>query len=80
MCPDKRIETVPAIAPKSPCTGICALDPETSLCRGCYRTLEEIAGWSGYTVEEKLAVLGKVAGRVAGPEGRRQAKSPRLPG
>ncbi|MDE1922430.1 MAG: DUF1289 domain-containing protein [Gammaproteobacteria bacterium] len=32
-------------APVSPCINICSLD-EYGYCRGCYRTLSEIAGWS----------------------------------
>ncbi|NNM61788.1 MAG: DUF1289 domain-containing protein, partial [Steroidobacteraceae bacterium] len=32
-------------APLSPCISICALD-EHGYCRGCYRTLKEIANWS----------------------------------
>jgi hypothetical protein len=41
----------------SPCVAICTLDPETSLCKGCYRTLAEIGGWFGFSVERKLEVL-----------------------
>ncbi|HQR04127.1 MAG: DUF1289 domain-containing protein [Proteobacteria bacterium] len=29
----------------SPCCGICELDPDSGLCTGCYRTLDEIACW-----------------------------------
>ena len=49
--------------PESPCVRICQLDPSTKLCMGCYRTVEEIAGWSRYSTEEKLAVLEKLAVR-----------------
>lgn len=31
--------------PMSPCINICSLD-ERGICRGCYRSLEEIAQWS----------------------------------
>ena len=31
----------------SPCKNICTIDKKTGLCLGCYRTLEEIALWSG---------------------------------
>ncbi|MBI2769420.1 MAG: DUF1289 domain-containing protein [Burkholderiales bacterium] len=30
----------------SPCIAICRMDPATEWCQGCFRTLEEIAGWS----------------------------------
>jgi predicted Fe-S protein YdhL (DUF1289 family) len=32
------------------------MDPETGLCAGCYRTLEEIGKWTLYTEEEKEEV------------------------
>jgi len=31
---------------KSPCIGVCKIDDNTDLCKGCYRTLEEIKQWS----------------------------------
>jgi hypothetical protein len=31
-------------APQSPCTGVCRLD-RNDVCRGCGRTLDEIAEW-----------------------------------
>jgi predicted Fe-S protein YdhL (DUF1289 family) len=41
----------------SPCISICRLDPATGYCEGCFRTLDEIAGWGTYPDERKLAVL-----------------------
>ena len=41
---------------KSPCIGICELD-DASRCRGCQRTLEEIAGWINYSDAERKAIL-----------------------
>ncbi|MFZ8886964.1 MAG: DUF1289 domain-containing protein [Steroidobacteraceae bacterium] len=32
-------------APTSPCISVCTLD-QRGVCQGCFRTLEEIAGWS----------------------------------
>lgn len=43
--------------PASPCVGVCRVDAATGLCRGCLRTLDEIAGWSDFSNSEKLAVL-----------------------
>ena len=48
---------------ESPCVNICVLDAHRRLCRGCARTLEEIANWTTYTRAEKLAVLQRVAER-----------------
>ena len=55
--------TTPQREPASPCTKICTLDPRTDICIGCYRTLNEIAGWSKYTAEQKWDVLGKLEAR-----------------
>lgn len=30
----------------SPCLSVCRMDASSSLCAGCFRTLEEIAAWS----------------------------------
>ncbi len=49
----------PAEVP-SPCVNVCQMDPQTGLCRGCLRTLAEIADWMDYTVPEKLEVLGRL--------------------
>ncbi len=33
------------------------MDPQTGLCRGCLRTIDEVAGWMDYSPAEKLEVL-----------------------
>jgi uncharacterized protein len=30
----------------SPCVSVCRMNPQTELCEGCFRTLDEIAAWS----------------------------------
>jgi uncharacterized protein len=55
--------------PASPCIAICVLDPATDFCRGCHRTLDEIAGWMGASAEEKRRVLDRVAARRDGTAG-----------
>jgi hypothetical protein len=47
----------------SPCVGVCRIDPDTGLCQGCARTLDEIAGWQSYHADEKLRVLARVCKR-----------------
>lgn len=59
----------PPAHPASPCINECTLDAETQLCKGCFRTLDEIAEWSIMTAERKLAVLDAVAVRRAAREG-----------
>ncbi|MEO8156508.1 MAG: DUF1289 domain-containing protein [Betaproteobacteria bacterium] len=43
--------------PASPCVNVCQMNPYNGLCRGCLRTLDEIAGWLELSAAEKLAVL-----------------------
>ncbi|MBY0408159.1 MAG: DUF1289 domain-containing protein [Rickettsiales bacterium] len=47
----------------SPCISICAIDEATGLCKGCYRAIDEVAGWLYYTDEEKRAVLARLEQR-----------------
>jgi predicted Fe-S protein YdhL (DUF1289 family) len=42
--------------PSSPCLNVCTLD-ERGICRGCYRTLEEIAGWTRMTPADQWATV-----------------------
>lgn len=48
----------------SPCIGVCVLDQRTRICRGCRRTIDEIAAWSSMTDAAKRAVLRRLAGPV----------------
>jgi len=47
----------------SPCIDVCKMNPDTRLCEGCLRTLDEIAAWAGLSAEEKRAVLARLAAR-----------------
>ena len=49
----------------SPCNKICVLDDQNGWCRGCGRTLEEIAHWTEYSTTEKQEVLQLAAQRRA---------------
>lgn len=42
--------------PLSPCVKICHIEPSTSVCQGCGRTLDEIACWGSMTETEKAPV------------------------
>ncbi len=39
------------------------MNPYTGLCRGCMRTIGEIAGWLEFSPAEKLAVLEQIEER-----------------
>jgi uncharacterized protein len=40
----------------SPCVNVCQMDEQKGLCRGCYRTIDEIAHWSVLDADEKRVV------------------------
>ena len=42
---------------KSPCINICSLDPNTNLCLGCGRSVEEISNWINLSKEEKKTLI-----------------------
>lgn len=47
----------------SPCVKICIINPQTRLCEGCGRTIEEIASWSTYSREERQVIMSKLIDR-----------------
>jgi hypothetical protein len=47
----------------SPCTDNCAMDPETGLCRGCFRSMDEIAAWSSLSDPQRQQVLDSLRAR-----------------
>ena len=49
----------------SPCLGICIVDPATRQCRGCLRTVDEIARWYEASAAEKRELLAVLAARRA---------------
>ncbi|PFH09543.1 hypothetical protein BCF11_1940 [Collimonas sp. PA-H2] len=40
----------------SPCINVCVMNPETALCDGCQRTLDEIALWGSASELQKRAI------------------------
>ncbi|HJV50985.1 MAG TPA: DUF1289 domain-containing protein [Noviherbaspirillum sp.] len=40
----------------SPCISICRMNPQTGLCEGCLRSIDEIALWSTASEEMKRQV------------------------
>lgn len=49
---------------ETPCVKICVLDPKSRLCRGCGRTIDEIAGWSRFTDAERETIMTLLPGRL----------------
>ena len=48
--------------PSSPCLNICSLD-DRGVCKGCFRTLAEIAEWSRMNAGEQWAVVDRAERR-----------------
>ncbi len=49
-------DKVPSAEVSSPCVRNCCLDHQ-DYCLGCFRHLDEITGWSGFSNEQKHQVL-----------------------
>ena len=49
---------------ETPCIAVCMIDPATSLCLGCGRTLPEIARWHRMDSAERLAVMARLPARM----------------
>lgn len=55
----------PDMSLASPCINICRMNARTGLCEGCFRSLDEIAGWSRMGESGQRRVLDLVARRRA---------------
>lgn len=53
----------PPKAIATPCVMVCAVDGESGLCLGCFRTLKEIAGWRALSDEARAAVMADLPSR-----------------
>lgn len=49
----------------TPCIGVCELDADSGLCRGCARTGEEIGDWQNASNEEKARIWDAIGRRRA---------------
>jgi uncharacterized protein len=57
--------------PDSPCIAVCIMDPASGFCRGCYRSIREIAGWLDFSPDEKRRVVADAAARKTAAEASR---------
>lgn len=58
------------MAIETPCIGVCSIDALTDLCRGCLRTLPEIAAWGSLSELERRRIMLELPGRRLRPERR----------
>jgi len=48
---------------ESPCVKLCVVHPEARICVGCYRSIDEIAGWSRLTPDQRRAIMAELPAR-----------------
>jgi len=53
----------------SPCIRICVIDPPSGLCRGCKRSLREIAAWGSMTGDMRRRIMAELRARLVGQQG-----------
>jgi len=46
---------------ESPCINVCTVDPGTSRCLGCGRTLAQIAAWTSLSPLERRRIMSELA-------------------
>lgn len=59
---------------ESPCTSVCVIDAASGWCRGCGRTLAEIARWGTTDDADRRAVMAALAARMAAIAPRKVSK------
>lgn len=63
---------------ESPCVRICVVHPEERICTGCYRTMDEIAGWSKLPSDDRRAIMEALPDRASRLQKRRGGRAARL--
>jgi predicted Fe-S protein YdhL (DUF1289 family) len=63
---------------ESPCIKICVIHPETRLCTGCLRSIEEIGIWSQLSPDARRAVMDDLPDRAKLITKRRGGRAARL--
>jgi predicted Fe-S protein YdhL (DUF1289 family) len=65
---------------ESPCIKLCVVHPETRLCTGCLRSIDEIGAWSRMTPEARRAVMAELPSRAGAFSKRRGGRAAKLAG
>ncbi|SEW02555.1 hypothetical protein SAMN04488515_0709 [Cognatiyoonia koreensis] len=63
---------------ESPCVKICVIHPQSRLCTGCLRTIDEIGAWSRMTPETRQAIMAELPTRQGQLTKRRGGRAARL--
>jgi predicted Fe-S protein YdhL (DUF1289 family) len=62
----------------SPCVKVCVIHPETRICTGCLRSIDEIGAWSGMTPEARQLIMEALPDRAGLITKRRGGRAARL--
>ena len=63
---------------ESPCVKICVVHPETRLCTGCLRSIDEISRWSRLSREERREIMAELPARAGLLTKRRGGRAARI--
>lgn len=63
---------------ESPCIKLCVIHPETRLCTGCYRSIDEITAWSKMSPPVRRMVMEELPSRAGLLTKRRGGRAARL--
>lgn len=63
---------------ESPCIKVCMIHPESRLCTGCLRSIDEIAAWGRMTPQERHALIEELPERAKAHKTRRGGRAARL--
>lgn len=63
---------------QSPCINICVIHPESRLCTGCLRSIDEITAWSKMSNDERADIMAALPAREDQHKVRRGGREARL--
>jgi len=63
---------------ESPCINVCVIQPESRLCTGCLRSIDEITQWTRMTDDARRAVMAELPARKSLLARRKGGRAARL--
>lgn len=63
---------------ESPCINICVIQPESRLCTGCLRSIDEITQWTRMSADQRRGIMSDLPARKMRLTARRGGRAGRL--
>ncbi|MCT4557306.1 MAG: DUF1289 domain-containing protein [Pelagimonas sp.] len=63
---------------ESPCINICVIHPESRICTGCYRSIDEITAWSKMAPDARSKIMAELPQRAGQLKQRRGGRAAKL--